>query len=230
LVVLILGSCQTATTNIQSSESSKDQYSIKVYSKIKGIQNFEIKRVEKEAQVAVNNVIPILGYSNTKRFKIKIVDYGICRVSNGTILLPIWHVRDKTAAIVHEMTHVIAKHSENRFFSEGIAVYFQERFGEDKGFPNFRGDPIDDLVRENSEDLFKITNLAKNNDIFRKVGTFERQIAYIQAGSFIDYLVKTYGEEKFRNLHNSWTLNYKKVYGKSLVQLENEWKKGVLGE
>ncbi|MGB6010229.1 MAG: hypothetical protein WBI57_03045, partial [Desulfobacterales bacterium] len=143
------------------------------------------------------------------------------------VSLPIRFVTSKRAAIVHEVTHIIAKHENNRFFSEGLAVYFQERFGEDHGFPNFSGLPLDDLMRNHKDQFIPITELMNDNEVFRQVGTKRREIAYIEAGSFINFLVVKYGEQKLADLHNSWTLNYKKIYGKNIKELEAEWKNFV---
>jgi hypothetical protein len=66
-----------------------------------------------------------------------------------------------------------------------------------------------------------------DNKIFEQVGSERRRIAYIQAGSFIGFLVEKYGEQKLADLHNSKTLDFSKVYGKQLIDLEKEWKKFV---
>jgi len=84
--------------------------------------------------------------------------------------------------------------------------------------------PLDELVKSNKNRLFPINELSNNNDIFRRVGTDERRIAYIEAGSFFSFLTQTYGEQKVRALHNSLRLDYEKVYGKNLKELEKEWR------
>jgi hypothetical protein len=71
--------------------------------------------------------------------------------------------------------------------------------------------------------------LANDNDIFRRVGTEERKIAYIQAGSFFDFLIQTYGEQKLRALHDSPNLDYRNVYGKDLRELGKEWEYSLFG-
>jgi len=202
---------------------------IRVYTKLEYVNEYDINRVRKEAQKAVNIISSTLEVKRKRKINIKIVDSGICRVTpEGVVLLPIKHVQRKKAAIIHEITHLMAKHKHNRFFCEGLAIYFQEKYGEDNGFPNFAGVPLDDLVRDYQGLLMPIYMLSKNNDIFRQVGTEKRKIAYIEAGSFTNFLVEVYGESKLKALHNSWNLNYKKIYGKDLKGLENEWKEFVL--
>lgn len=198
-----------------------------VKTSLSNVSQSDIERVKREGEKALNTVCPVLGIEKNKRIKIQIVKGGICNAYGGVVSLPIRFVISKRAAIVHEVTHIIAKHENNRFFSEGLAVYFEERFGEDHGFPNFSGSPLDDLVRSYKDQLMTITKLVNDNEIFRQVGTERRRIAYIEAGSFINFLVVKYGEQKLADLHNSWTLNYKKIYGKNVKELEVEWKKFV---
>lgn len=198
---------------------------ITVSTSLDNVSQADIDRVKKEAEVALNNVCPFLGIKKNKRIKIRIVEGGICNAYGGIVSLPLWRVQNKTAVVVHEVTHIIAKHSDNRFFSEGLAVYFQQRFGEDRGFPDF-GVPLDDLVNSyiESQQFIPLSNLKYNNDIFRAVGTHKRKIAYVEAGSFFGFLLEKYGKQKLSTLHNSWSLNYKKVYGKIIKELEAEWK------
>lgn len=198
-----------------------------VKSSVANVSQADIERVKREGEKTLNLVCPILGIEKNKRIKIQIVKGGICNAYGGVVSLPIRFVSSKRAAIVHEVTHIISKHENNRFFSEGLAVYFQERFGEDNGFPNFSGVPLDDLVRSHKDQLIPITELMNDNEVFRKVGTKRREIAYIESGSFINFLVVKYGEQKLADLHNSWTLNYKKIYGKNNKELEAEWKNFV---
>jgi hypothetical protein len=189
----------------------------------------DLERVKNEAERAVSSICPILGVQK-KMIRISIIEQGICHTLDGIIYLPMWHVQNKKAAIVPLVLNVLAQKSENRFFSGGLGVYFQDRFGEDNGFPNFSGAPLDDLVRTNQSRLFGIHELANNNHIFRQVGTRERIIAFIQAGAFIQYLVETYGEKKLVDLYHSSTLDYREIYGKDIKELGVEWEKSVFGD
>ncbi len=110
-----------------------------------------------------------------------------------------------------------------------MATYFQERFGGNPVFPNF-SKPLDDLMRKNKNQYIPITQLIKDNKFFGQVETKQRKLAYLEAGSFISFLVKKYGEQKLADLHNSKTLNYKRIYGKKIYELEAEWKSHVFEE
>jgi len=201
---------------------------ITVTTKLNNVSQSDIEEVKKEIWKALSSIPPILGIEYKKTIKIKIVDYGICNATGGIIFVPIAHARDKSAAIIHEVTHIIAKHENNSFFSEGLAVYFQERFGDFNVFPNYSV-PLDDLVRNNESQLMSIAKLKSDNIIFGQVETERRRIAYIEAGSFINFLIVKYGEQKLAELHNSKSLNYMEVYGKEIEELEIDWKGHVLG-
>jgi hypothetical protein len=200
---------------------------ITVSSELQDISTADIENVKREVRVALGAIPQILGVSSYKTTNIQIVESGICYATDGTVSLSVDHIRDSSAPIIHEVTHILANHGQNSFFSEGLAVYFQERFGRTSGFPNFSV-PLDELVRYHQGQLLGLQQLFKDNEIFEQVGTEQRRLAYIEAGSFINFLVEKYGEQKLADLHNSRTLNYNKVYGKKLEKLEEEWRNFVL--
>ena len=218
---------QTPAT-IKSDTASEAQ--IIVSTDLKNISQDEIDGVKKEAWKALRFIPPILGINYNKAIEIKIVDKGeTCNAIGGVVSLLIAHIRDKHAPIIHEVTHVLARHEDNSFFSEGLAVYFQERFGDNPAFPNF-SEPLDDLMRENKDQYIPITQLVNDNEIFRQVGTDQRKLAYLTAGSFFSFLIEKYGEQKLADLHNSRTLDYKRAYGKEIYDLEAEWQSHVFDE
>ena len=82
---------------------------INVTTKVKGVSQADIDRVIKEAEIALNSVPALLGLEFNKGVKIKIMEKGPCRTTRDKIvLLGQWHVKNKRAPIVHEVTHVIA--------------------------------------------------------------------------------------------------------------------------
>ena len=223
---LLLNALTLAT--FKSDNASEAQ--IIVSTELKNISQDEIDGIKIEAWKALKFIPPILDITYKKAIEIKIVDKGgICNAIGGIVSLLITHIRDKNAPIIHEVTHVLTKHALNSFFSEGLAVYFQERFGDNPAFPNF-SEPLDDLMRKNKDHYIPITQLINDNEIFGQVETEQRKLAYLAAGSFISFLVEKYGEQKLADLHNSWTLNYKRVYGKEIYELEADWKIHVFEE
>ena len=227
-ITLFLVLKETTPVTFKSDNALEPQ--IIVSTELKNISQADIDAVKKEVGKALKFIPPILGIDYEKAIEIKIVDKGgICNAVGGIVSLFVSHIRDRSAPIIHEVTHVITLHEDNNFFSEGLAVYFQERFGESQVFPNFSV-PFNDLIKRNKDQLIPITRLINDNEIFEQVDTEQRKLAYLTAGSFISFLVEKYGEQKLADLNNSRALNYKKIYGRDINQLEAEWENHVFEE
>jgi hypothetical protein len=56
----------------------------------------------------------------------------------------------------------------------------------------------------------------------------DEKTAYVLAGSFVGFLIDRYGLPPFRSLYQ--TENYQQVYGKSLDNLEEEWRLSLQGK
>lgn len=229
LILPIFISVNAITPSISDSKEVQDSR-IKIYSKLKDIPESEIERIKKEAIKALYAIPPVLDIEYKKKIKIEIVEKGICRTTReGHIVkLPIWHIKNKRAPIVHEVTHVVArKHIDNKFFSEGLAILFQNKFGEDKGGIVYYKEPqylsLDSLVIKYRDDLISLYYLKHKNEVFRKIKSANRKLAYIEAGSFFKFLYEVYGEHKLQDFYNSRSLDYEKVYGKNIKELEAEW-------
>ena len=236
---------------IPANADSKDTQDsrIIVSTKLKDVSQSDIERVKKEAEIALNSIPPILGVEYKKDIKIKIVDKGSCKITNGIVLLPLRHVKNKRAPIIHKVSQLIVKKPsrpaweggvDDRFFRVGLAVFFQDKFGEDKEFFNYKEPSLslNDLVIMHRDNLFSLYYLNHKTKIFGykyKIKMFgkktfwkaepkNRKIAYIEAGSFISFLYEKYGDQKFKDLYKtSLPADYEKVYGKSIQELENEW-------
>ncbi|WP_080848644.1 hypothetical protein [Cytobacillus gottheilii] len=140
-----------------------------------------------------------------------------------------------TYPIVHELSHILLGYGKNFDASsgfitqEGIAEYFQQKYGTNNFYPHHshmrflkqfnKVYPLSLLAStENSFELFR-PNMSSDD------GYKIQQIAYVQAGSFISYLIETYGMEKFESIYNEQNLTdtIETVYGKNLLELEEDW-------
>jgi hypothetical protein len=115
--------------------------------------------------------------------------------------------------MVHAMTWQMAAFSAGKtpdFLIEGLAEYLDESpWGVD----------LDAFVKRFGENgaYLPLSGLWSPKD-FRDA---PRLAAYVQAGSFVRFLVQEFGLEKFKLLYARPDL--KAVYGKSLKQLEEQW-------
>jgi hypothetical protein len=233
LIVLISFSSSTGVLIPVNAESKDIQRSqIKISAKLKYVSQSDIDRVRKEAEIALNSIPPILGVEFNKKIKIRIVKQkGECRIEwvNRSILLPVWHVNNKIAPIVQLISSVIVMPTQwsvvyDEVYRIGLGVFFQEKFGEDKSFYNYDTPDlsIHDLVRINRDNLIPLNWLK-----YKRKGYWEPEIVklgFIESGSFVSFLYEKYGDQKFKELYKTgFQVNYKKIYGKNLQELEKEW-------
>ena len=146
--------------------------------------------------------------------------------NRGFMEMPLRRVRDNTGALLHEIVHIYAPNN-NRFLAEGLAVYLHTKLGGNPAFPNFG----EDLRRSAVRSVSGVKSLESLNSVRtpRPLSiVMDEETAYILAGSFVGFLIETYGLPSFRSLYE--TDNYEKVYGKSLDTLEKEWCVSIQGK
>ena len=175
----------------------------------------------------------------------------------GRMEFPAWRVTARKAAILHELVHVYFPNA-NRLLAEGLAIYLQAKIGGNPAFPNFgrslhaiarrvAGELVPAFVRGDAKRLDDIRladldAIATPSPLELRVGRklygedpHGQARIYPIAGSFVQFLVETYGMARFRALYlqsplvagrcdagsrERWTL----AYGLSLRQLEVAWK------
>lgn len=216
---------------IKLSSNDTQGSQIKISIKVKEISQSDIERVRKEAEIALNSIPPILDIKFNKKIKIRIVKQkGRYHIdwTNKSILLPVWYLKNKIAPIVQLISSVIVMPTGHVVYDPvhrlGLGVFFQEKFGEDKSFYNYDIPDLTlhELVRMHRDNLMPLNWLR-----FKKRGYWEPEIiklAFIESGSFVSFLYEKYGDQKFKELYKtSYLVDYKKVYGKSIQELEKEW-------
>lgn len=155
----------------------------------------------------------------------------------GYMEFPTRSIERDNAAVVHEVTHVIAP-NYNRFLAEGLAVYMQDKFSQKSAVPTFGKDlhagaseselKLEDLIRETKDYFYYWSR--------RNIGTQEVINAYFHAGSLVKFLIENeaYGAdektrlERFKKLYALAEKGEGKMfeiaYGKSLPEIEKEWR------
>jgi hypothetical protein len=143
----------------------------------------------------------------------------------------------------HETTHVLMRSygSPPALFNEGFATYMSQRLGSHALDAMGGGESsIYERVRELSGkgELIELEELLT----YTEIGTRETNppVAYPEAASFVKFLIDTYDKDKFlkayRTLRNSSDKSVQQqnaealqgIYGKSLDELNNEWKRAFL--
>ncbi len=123
---------------------------------------------------------------------------------------------DQQYIAAHEMTHLFTWNAFGRpvsaMLSEGAAVYAGMTLIGDSDHM-----PIEQFCRA----YYAADQLPRVSGSLRFEGHIRDLPNYYTAGCFVQYLVETYGAEKFGQLYP--TGSYSTVYNKSLTALESEW-------
>lgn len=146
--------------------------------------------------------------------------------NRGLMEMPLRRVRDNTGALLHEIVHIYAPNN-NRFLAEGLAVYLHTKLAANHAFPNFG----EDLRRLAARSLSGVKSLETLNNVRTPrplSSVMDEETAYTLAGSFVGFLIESYGLAMFRSLYE--TENYEKAYDKSLDTLEKEWRVSLQGK
>ena len=139
----------------------------------------------------------------------------------GRIDMPLDRVRDRTGALLHEITHNYA-FTENRFLYEGLGVYLQDKIGAARSFPNF-GRPLDAAAAEVAGAAGSLGALNAVRFPRPLASVMDNRAAYLLAGSFVKYLMdRKGGLDKFRALYTSG--DYQATYGVAFTALERDWR------
>lgn len=142
--------------------------------------------------------------------------------------------------LVHELTHALLgigkgydPVAHGHLTQEGLAEYMQYEIGElnDLRYNIPIHKKMKYLIERNKNiPLYKLVDLEIAQNIFLWNVLDDQDnaliwIVYVQAGSFVIYLIDTYGFENFASIYNHPELNkqVKLIYKKSIEDLEKEW-------
>ncbi len=153
---------------------------------------------------------------------------------DGVIVLRREHFSQTYGPVAHLVTRALMRQvaqTSSLLLQEGVAVYMQERFREGRFYPAY-GRPLD-LYCAGFLGLGMLLPLDRLEEPYAfgpterpTVRKTSRWQAFIQAGSFVKYLIESYGPAPFKAAYAG--AGYEQAYGKSLVELEAEWRNTVV--
>lgn len=135
----------------------------------------------------------------------------------------------------HELTHVVAGQLGDppALFNEGLAVWMQ------KGHL-WQGEAVDATAAKlmKGDRLVPLAQLLEREEIGSRED--DGQVAYPESASFVGFLIRTYGKEKFlrayarlKNGHDIGTVKQniagmEKIFGQKLEQMEDAWRQSLI--
>src|SRR4029434_1087679 len=134
--------------------------------------------------------------------------------------MPLRAVQTNNSALLHEIVHIYAP-NDNRFLAEGLAVYLHQKLASNPAFPNF-GKSLDAEARVRLREIDSLDRLNSVRTPRPLSSVLSEESAYVLAGSFVGFLIEKYGLPEFRKLYETGI--YETTYGKSLGDLEKEWR------
>lgn len=192
----------------------------------------------KKAEKAFIDVTQYLGMNHKKKIRIDISDRNRFpfTTKDKKIILPANRIRGDAGGppeiagrgpcIAHEITHVVASKRRPPFhyLDEGLAVYMQEKFGDDKSWPNM-GIDVHELTARMMKDANKRVPLKKGAELKRGSDDTIRRLVYLQEGSFSRFLIEKYGLQNYLLVFKG--KSYKKIYKKGFDDIEKEWRQFI---
>jgi hypothetical protein len=123
--------------------------------------------------------------------------------------------------VVHAITFAVGR--PPALFEEGLAVAYDWRFALERG--NVHALARSRLVQQQLLPLHSILTI-------REFRAHDSPTVYIEAGSFVKYLMDTYGPDKMRSLFTlprysdvqEIEVAFKALYGQSISEMEGEWR------
>ncbi len=127
----------------------------------------------------------------------------------------------------HEIVHVLAMQMRPRGSYQAIISFIEEGLAVSLGGTTFNSP---ELCVNWAKQLYKSENMIPLDSLIRQLSQYPADKTYPLAGSFVKYLIDQYGMNYFKALYNqsmatqSCMMTLNDIYGKSIPELEEEWK------
>ncbi|WP_303923808.1 hypothetical protein [Draconibacterium sediminis] len=155
-------------------------------------------------------------------------DNNITEVFNGSVQMDPYH----------ELSHVIGYtlNQPPALIDEGTAVYLSQQLG-DKAFSRLIGYPTKStneiLLMLSKKDGLKSISTLFSYDEFGNSNN--ATLDYCQAASFVEFLTREFGKQKFLELFKSLSFTkstetemiFERIYHLEMNQIENKWRKQI---
>jgi hypothetical protein len=251
LISLFLYGCKNAEKNdkIEKSEISGkvlavEQIKLEITPINTTLSENLVNEIKRKGQQGIMDVAKYFNFKNIDSYHIHVREGGVSFATGRIAVFAKWMLEANHAPIVHELTHLLCNSNPSAsagsaFFTEGIAVFTQEKYGDKAVYP-FVDDTTQELPRVSVEQSMQFIRdkylsleyLIENDALFYRNSdkkqdaeeTRKRKVAYIEAGSFFIFLDDVYGREAIKKLYySSSKLDFKGAFGKDLDILEKEY-------
>ncbi|MFD1739455.1 hypothetical protein ACFSCX_23520 [Bacillus salitolerans] len=240
IAVILLTGCLPSTVKV-SNETSEVTFTLVNKA---DLSSQEMADYKKEVEEAFHTITNLLHTDYTPAKEIEITFYAESGPSYGDVDKITLYQDHGSYHIYHELTHSLLGHgkvidgefggSSGFFTQEGFAMYVEDQYTDMKVIPGY-DISFHQMVRqcialERNLPLKRLTDNYLSFEYFRSYTDSNEEsllqmLSYLHAGSFITYLIDQYGMKTFEKVYNTPNLQLavKEVYGKDIIQLEEEW-------
>ncbi len=220
--------------------SNDENVSFKVYNQA-NVSQEELEDIKLKTIEAYDFILESIKNNYERASEINIyLKEGTERSSASKTTIHLFKSHGYSFPLVHELTHSLLgigkgfdHNAHGHLTQEGLAEYMQYEIGElnDLLYNIPVHKKMKYLIERNKNiPLYKLVDLKIEQNIFFWNAVDEQEntliwIGYVQAGSFVTYLIDKYGFENFSSIYNHPELNkqVKFIYNKSIEELEKEW-------
>jgi len=150
----------------------------------------------------------------------------------AAVHIPIRLIDRSTAITAHELTHLLTQGWASQLLKEGLAVYAQDRMGEQRGWPHYRRTVHGAARHWTGRPGAQVRGPGEANRVLSKPHPGEtrlRQTAYAVAGSWVKWLIEAkLGGDVERFMADLYRTNaYKAATGQRFAMLATEWRQFI---
>ncbi|WP_127739060.1 gluzincin family metallopeptidase [Niallia taxi] len=211
-----------------------------------GLSSNKINKLTDELKIVYKKMVELNDsptYTPPKKIMIELNKSNLISYAQKNKVV-LYNMYSDNYLLVHELSHTLfgfGNSDNNEFYGnygfltqEGLAVFLQFYLEPDKSvFPNNSVNP-DKIVKylkgkQEVISLSKLGNPETAMNYFSIEGntqtSYETWISYVEAGSFIQFIINQYSFEELFKIYNTENLeaSVSTVLNKSLTELEEEW-------
>jgi tetratricopeptide (TPR) repeat protein len=194
-----------------------------------------LEKLEKEFQIQISGKVILFFYPDAETLR-KLTGNRADGFSYGRTIVEVYGSRRKIDAS-HELVHLVAGYMGRPpvLFAEGLATSRQKDFDNAGKYPAGVEEWCHAFLRENAlislEELMEYSSFGEN--------LTRPRIAYPESACFVNFLIRAYGWDKFRQAYSSLTNDpdpggkeknlslFRQVFGKELREVEADWKEAL---
>ncbi len=206
--------------------SAPKPYAISIdASDVGGLGFFEQRALRKNLEWAIDSVTAFLDQPFKDTLQVIVFEKGYVGGGGKRLQIGKERLNDRNA-MVFGIPQVLTKFPSYLFKTAGLSVLMQRQFTRKE--PHYLD--ILTYLLNNEAAILPIDSLMNNSMLYISRDTGLRRIAFVEAGSFYQYLLERGGLEKFREFYRGGLDGFVTLYGAPVDSLDAQWRRWLFSE